>query len=146
MQWWVCFTPLFQHAAKMLQLWTLVSQHWVYFPPISWLGALIIHIQCNDTQNKGVSVDEYAYYVNKRRQNVGLETWIWRQIVRSQKTAHHKHMTTICHWTPPWEFSPYATGNNLCGPGTKSSGGPCATAIDLLANAMYLRCCEIFNL
>jgi len=26
------------------------------------------------TQIKGVHVDEYAYYVNKRRQNFGLET------------------------------------------------------------------------
>jgi len=33
------------------------------------------------TQKMGVRVEEYAYYVNKLRQNVGLETWIWRQIV-----------------------------------------------------------------
>jgi len=26
------------------------------------------------TQNRGVRVQEYAYYVNKLRQNVGLET------------------------------------------------------------------------
>jgi len=30
-------------------------------------------------KNKGVRVEEYAYYVNKRR----LKTWIWRQIVTS---------------------------------------------------------------
>jgi len=58
-----------------------------------------------------VGVEEYAYYVNKRRQNVGLETWKWRQIVTSQ-TAHTK-----CKWPPydsepnppPWKFSAYAT-------------------------------------
>jgi len=44
-----------------------------------------------------VRVDECAYYVNKLRQNVGMETWIWRHIVTSQ-TAHTK-----CKW------SPYAT-------------------------------------
>jgi len=32
-------------------------------------------------------VEEYAYYVNKLRENVGLGTWIWRQIVTSQKRA-----------------------------------------------------------
>jgi len=36
-----------------------------------------------------VDVEKYAYYVNKRRQNVGLKTWKWRQIVTSQ-TAHTK--------------------------------------------------------
>jgi len=47
-----------------------------------------------------VGVEEYAYYVNKLRQNVGLETWIWRQIVTSQ-TAHTKY-----------EWPTYATGWN----------------------------------
>jgi len=36
-----------------------------------------------------VDVEKYAYYVNKLRQNVGLETWKLRQIVTSQ-TAHTK--------------------------------------------------------
>ena len=35
-------------------------------------------------------VEEYAYYVNELRQNVGLEAWIWRRIVTSQ-TAHTKY-------------------------------------------------------
>ena len=55
-----------------------------------------------------MDVEKYAYYVNKRRQIVGLETWKWRQIVTSQ-TAHTK-----CKWppydpeqTPPWKFSAY---------------------------------------
>ena len=30
---------------------------------------------------RGVDVEKYAYYVNKLLQNVGLETWKWRQIV-----------------------------------------------------------------
>ena len=57
-----------------------------------------------------VRAEEYAYCVNKLRQNVGLETWIWRQIVTSQ-TAHQTQMTIICHWMKPlpWRFSAYAT-------------------------------------
>jgi len=39
---------------------------------------------------RGVDVEKFAYYVNKLRQNVGLETWKRRQIVTSQ-TAHTKH-------------------------------------------------------
>ena len=41
-------------------------------------------------QIRGVDVERYAYYVTKRRQNVGLETWKWRQIVTSQ-TAQTKY-------------------------------------------------------
>ena len=55
------------------------------------------------------------YYVYKLRQNVGLETWTWRQIVTSQ-TAHTKYK-----WppydpepkTPPWKFSAYATASQI---------------------------------
>jgi len=43
---------------------------------------------------RGVDVEKYAYYVNNLRQHVGLETWLWRQIVTSQ-TAHIKYK-----WTP----------------------------------------------
>ena len=57
-----------------------------------------------------VRVKEYAYYVKKLRQNVGLKIWIWRQIVTSQ-TAHTKYKwpphATECN--PPWKFSAYAT-------------------------------------
>ena len=34
---------------------------------------------------------KYAYYVNKRRQNVSLETWIWRHKQRTPNTNEH-HM------------------------------------------------------
>jgi len=37
-----------------------------------------------------VRVEEYAHYVKKFPQNVGLVTWIWRQIVTSQ-TVHTKY-------------------------------------------------------
>ena len=54
-----------------------------------------------------MDVEKYAYYVNKRRQNVGLKTWKWRQIVTSQ-TTHTK-----CKWppydpepNPPWKCLP----------------------------------------
>jgi len=46
---------------------------------------------------RGVRVEEYAYYVNKLCQNVGLEIWIWRQIVTSQR-PHTKY-----------KWPPYAT-------------------------------------
>ena len=59
---------------------------------------------------RGVRAEEYAYYVYKLRPNVGLETWIWRQIVTSQ-TMHTKYKWPP-HATdenPPWKFSAYAT-------------------------------------
>jgi len=37
-----------------------------------------------------VDVEKYAYDFNRPRQNVGLETWLWRQTVMSQ-TAHPKY-------------------------------------------------------
>ena len=53
---------------------------------------------------RGVRVDGYAYYVKKLRQNFGLETWIWRQIVTSQ-TAHTKYKwpSYATEWNPPHE-------------------------------------------
>jgi len=59
---------------------------------------------------RGVRVEKYAYYANKRRQNVGLETWIWRQIVTSQR-AHTKYkwLPYATEWKPQWKFSAYAT-------------------------------------
>ena len=46
-------------------------------------------------------VEEYAYYVNKLRQNIGMEKWIWRQIVTSQ-TAHTKYkwLPYATEWNP----------------------------------------------
>jgi len=45
------------------------------------------------------------YYVNKLRQNVGLETWIWRHIVTSQ-TAHTKYKWPpyATEWNPPMKI------------------------------------------
>ena len=50
----------------------------------------------------GANVEKYAYYVNKLRQNVGLETRIWRQTVTSQ-TAHTKYKWPpyATEWNPP---------------------------------------------
>ena len=59
---------------------------------------------------RGVHIEEYAYYVNKFRQNVGLETWIWRQIVTS-KTAHtntNDHHMPLME-TTPWKISAHVT-------------------------------------
>jgi len=49
-----------------------------------------------------VRVEEDAYYANKLPQNVGLETWIWRQIVTSQR-AHTKYKSPpyVIEWNPP---------------------------------------------
>jgi len=54
---------------------------------------------------RGVRVEEYAYYVNKLRRNVGLETLIWRQIVTSQ-TAHTKYkwLPYATEWNPPMKI------------------------------------------
>jgi len=60
---------------------------------------------------KGVDVEKYAFYVNKLRQNVGLETWKWRHIVTSQ-TAHTKYKWPpydLEPKLPAWKFSSYAT-------------------------------------
>jgi len=61
----------------------------------------------------GVRVDEYAYYVNKLRQNFGLETGIWRQILTSQTVrTKYKWPPYATEWNPPWKFSAYATGGD----------------------------------
>ena len=46
------------------------------------------------------------YYVNKLSQNVGLETWKWREIVTSQ-TAHTKYK-----W-PPYDPEPNSPHENF---------------------------------
>ena len=59
----------------------------------------------------GVDVEKCSYYVNKLRQNVGLEACKWRQIVTSQ-TAHTKYKMATYDSEPnttPWKFSAYAT-------------------------------------
>jgi len=57
------------------------------------------------TKIRGVRVKEDAYYVNKRPQNVGLETWIWRQSVTSQR-AHTKYKSPpyVIEWNPPMKI------------------------------------------
>ena len=52
----------------------------------------------------GVDVEKCSYYVNKLRQNVGLEACKWRQIVTSQ-TAHTKYkwLPMTLNQTPPHE-------------------------------------------
>jgi len=53
---------------------------------------------------RGVRSEEYAYYVHKLRQNVGLETWIWRQIVTSQTgDTKDEWPPNATEWTPPIE-------------------------------------------
>jgi len=59
-------------------------------------------------------VEEYAYYVNKLRQIVSLETLILRKIVTSE-TAHTKYKWSpyATEWNPPWKFSVYAAALGL---------------------------------
>jgi len=68
--------------------------------------------QCNDTKKGGVREERYAYCINKLRRNVGVETWIWLQIVTSQK-AHTKYKWPphATEWRPQWKFSAYTTAN-----------------------------------
>ena len=59
---------------------------------------------------RGVRVEKYTYYVNKLHQNVGLETWIWRQIMTSQRLpTTNKWPPYATDWNPPWKISAYAT-------------------------------------
>jgi len=48
---------------------------------------------------------KHAYFVNKLRQNVGLEIWLWRQMVTSQ-TAHTKYkwLPYVTEWNPHENF------------------------------------------
>jgi len=55
---------------------------------------------CFTPVEKYVDVEKYAYNVNKLCQKVGLETWIWRQIVTSQR-AHTKYKWPPCAWMKP---------------------------------------------
>ena len=52
-----------------------------------------------------VDVEKHAYYVNKLRQNVELEIWLWRQSVTSQ-TAHTKYKWPpyVTEWNPHHEI------------------------------------------
>jgi len=53
---------------------------------------------------RGVRVEQYAYYVNTLHQIVGLETWIWRQIVTSQRMpTTNKWPPYATDWNPPHE-------------------------------------------
>ena len=64
-----------------------------------------------------VRIEEYAYCVNKLRQNVGLETWIWHQILTSQ-TPHIKYKWPpyATEWNPYKSFlrTPLKTTDCLC--------------------------------
>ena len=65
---------------------------------------------------RGVDVEKYAYNVNKLRQKVSLETWIWRQIVTSQTVdTKRKWPPHATEWKPsPWKFSTYAIDQYSC--------------------------------
>ena len=56
---------------------------------------------------KGGDVEKYAYYFNRIRQSVGLETWKWRQVVTLQ-TAHTKYIWPLYDPQPkhPHESTP----------------------------------------
>ena len=47
-----------------------------------------------------VDVEKYAYYVNTLRRNVGLEIWLWRQLVTSKQRTPNTN-TTTCRWMKP---------------------------------------------
>ena len=73
---------------------------------LTWSADIFVSLQY---KLRGVDVEKYACYVNKLRQNVGLETEndvkLWRHKERTPNTNDH-HMTLN---EPPWKFSAYAT-------------------------------------
>jgi len=64
------------------------------------------------TRKIRVPVEEYAYYVSKLRQNIGLkheyDVKLWRHKQRTLNTSDH-HMPL--NETPPLKFSAYATAS-----------------------------------
>ena len=61
-----------------------------------------------------VDVEKYAYYINKLRQNVCLERWLWRQIWRhKQRTPNTNDHHVTLNENPPCKFSAYATAGVL---------------------------------
>ena len=91
-------------------------------------------------------VEEYANYVNKLRQNDGLETWIWRQIVMSQ-IAHTKYKwpSYSIEWNPHEIFlrTPLLTEHRVYGSWTKASLQFCQQlwhGLELKDTSRHLRC------
>ena len=53
---------------------------------------------------RGVRVEDNAYYVKKHRQNFGLVTWTWCQILTSQiADTKYKWPPSTIEWNPPHE-------------------------------------------
>jgi len=96
--WYSCSYELLCRGVECIYLLYRNLEHWQFI-----FSAMTHEI-------RGVLVEEYANYVNKLRQNVGLEIWIWRQIVTPQ-TAHIKYKwpSYAIDRTPPYE-------NFLCTP------------------------------
>jgi len=84
-----------------LQLWTAVSQRWVYFPPICEPGTLIIYNQFNDTQIKGSACRRICILW----QETSPKRWFGNKNMTSYcdvtNSAHQIQMITICHWLNP---------------------------------------------
>jgi len=52
-----------------------------------------------------------SLFINNLRQNIGLETWKWHQIVTSQTAqTKYKRPPYDPQPNPPWKLSAYATG------------------------------------
>ena len=103
----VSYSPVLTRSLIFLQLWTTVFE--CMFLQYPNLGCWWFIFSAVTYKVRRVGVEKYLYNVNKLRQNVGLETRIWRQIVTSQ-TAHRKYKwPQICHWMKPHE-------NFLCTP------------------------------
>ena len=77
-----------------------------YSDSLSWSADSLYSLYSAMTHKiRRVDVEKYAYYVNKLRQNVDLEIWLWRQIVTSQ-TAHTKYKWPpyATEWNPPMKI------------------------------------------
>ena len=69
-----------------------------YSVSLTWrANSLYLLFSAMTRKKRRVDVEKYGYYVNKLRQSIGLEIWLWRQVVTSQ-TAHTKY-----------KWPPYAT-------------------------------------
>ena len=93
--------PCFNAQPNIFTVMNCYVVGWVYFCPISQLGALIVYIQCNDTQNKGNGCRRICILC----QQTLPKRWFGNMNMLSNcdvtNSAHQKQMTTICHWMNP---------------------------------------------
>jgi len=81
-----------------LQLLTAVSWRWVYFPSISWPGALIVYIQSNGTKIKGSACGRTCVLCQPKSRKRCFGKMSMTSNCDVTNSSHQIQMTTICHW------------------------------------------------